>query len=478
MWFRFLLGFLIFLGLPSFALQNKILRGPYLQNPKQNSILIKYRTKNPTPTLVKYWKQNSPDRLLRYQDMVSTTDHHVLLTNLDTNSFYEYEIESQTKNIFENISNSSLEYQFKTLGSSSEALLWVIGDPGVAGYKEFRKKYKKNQQNILLNFLAYQKAKNLRDPDAILSLGDNTYFYGFDEEYQKGFFDQYDFLLSKLPVYTVFGNHDAGIDKNYLTYNSRSYPKPHGVYFDIFDSPNKQAYYSFNLGSAHFIVLDSFDSLWEQLKSDRSNYEKVWSQNSIVPNPMLDWLKEDLANNKSRWTVVAFHHPPYGTDDEGSQQNNLFRAWMNSNVVPIIEKYQVDLVLCGHIHNYQRSYPVKSSEEVLDISLNKQEALDFAQNPYKNKLSKLFSQSNLSSFKATPQQSKINKYLKNSGTIYAIIGSSGAAFNSIEVNPNQMFAVQKQIEGSALLAITESKLSLKFITINGEIGDEFLIESL
>ena len=49
--------------------------------------------------------------------------------------------QTQTKNIFENISNSSLEYQFKTLGSSSEALLWVIGDPGVAGYKEFRKKF-------------------------------------------------------------------------------------------------------------------------------------------------------------------------------------------------------------------------------------------------------------------------------------------------------------------------------------------------
>jgi len=475
--FCLLISFVLFWSLPSLALQNKVSRGPYLQLPKQNSILIKYRTKKSCPTLVKYWKQADPERIFRYQDMVSSQYHQILLTGLDSNTFYEYHIESQFKNQFENISNSSLEYQFKTLSSSSEALIWLIGDPGISGFKDFRKKFKNNQRNVLVNFLAYQKVKNLRDPDAILSLGDNTYFYGFDDEYQKGFFDQYDFLLSKIPLYTVFGNHDAGIDKNYLTYNSRSYPYSHGTYFDTFDSPNKQAYYSFNLGSAHFVVLDSFDSLWEELKSDRSNYEKVWNPSSASSNLMLDWLKHDLAINKSRWTIVAFHHPPYGTDEEGSHQNNLFRAWMNSNVVPIIEKYQVDLVLCGHIHNYQRSFPVKSIIDVSASKINQSEDSKSEKNSYKNKISKILKQTDLTSYKAVPQLNSLNKYTKLSGTIYTIIGSSGAAFNTIDSNPNKMFAVQKQIEGSALLAITESNLSLKFITINGEIGDEFVIES-
>lgn len=471
-----LLGLIFFGCFPSLALQNKITRGPYLQNPSKSSILIKYRTKNATPTLVKYWKQSSPDKIFRYQDMVSVDKHRVLLTNLDSNTLYEYQIESQSKTNFENISNQNLEYQFKTLGSSKDALFWVIGDPGVAGFKQFRKKLKDNQKNVLLSFLTYQESKNIRDPDAILSLGDNTYFYGLDDEYQKGFFDQYEILLPKLPVYTVFGNHDAGIDKEYLTYNSRSYPKPHGVYFDIFDSPNKKAYYSFDFGCAHFIVLDSFDSLWEQINLDRSNYEQVWNQNSSARNLMLDWLVKDLSKNKSRWTIVAFHHPPYGTDDEGSHQKNLFRAWMNSNVVPIIERYQVDLVLCGHIHNYQRSFPIKSILDLTPNEKNQNEETISDTTTYEQKLTKLSNEAILSSYKSIIQSNDTKKYSKNSGTIYAIIGSSGAAFNAIDSNPNQMFAFQKQIEGSALLAITETRLSWKFITVNGEIGDEFSIE--
>jgi Icc-related predicted phosphoesterase len=478
---RFFLTLSVFLviGLPSLAKANEILRGPYLQNPSKTSITLRYRTKKPTPTLIKYWKQSSPEKIFRYQDAVVSLDHKAVLNNLDPNTFYEYGIESQNKTQFEDISESSLEYQFKTQSSKDEALLWVIGDPGVAGFKNFRKKYKNNQKNVLANFLAYQYSKNLRDPDMILSLGDNTYFYGFDNEYQKGFFDEYDVMLSKIPVYTVFGNHDAGINKEFLIYNSRSYPSPHGVYFDIFESPNHQAYYSFDLGGAHFIVLDSFDALWEDLKSDRSNYEKIWTPESSTANPMLDWLKQDLAANKSNWTIVAFHHPPYGYDEEGSNKHNLWRAWMNSNVVPLIEKHQVDLVLCGHIHNYQRSFPIKS---VIDIDENQSpkpsnQNQDSDKNPYHSKIQRLFDQVKFNHHKASILSSNKNKYIKNKGTIYTILGSSGAAFNTIDINPDKMFAVQSQVEGSALMAITASKLSFRYITIKGDIIDEFTIES-
>ena len=470
--------FLIF-GLPSQAQINKILRGPYLQNPSKNSITLKYKTKKTTPTLIKYWKQNSPEKIFRYQDSVVNLDHKAVLENLEPNNIYEYRIESQNKTSFEDISDPSLEYQFKTQNFKEETLVWVIGDPGVAGFKNFRKKYKNNQRNVLANFLAYQYSRNLRDPDLILSLGDNTYFYGFDDEYQKGFFDEYDVMLSKIPVYTVFGNHDAGINKDFLVYNSRSYPSPHGVYFDIFDSPNKKAYYSFDSGGAHFIVLDSFDALWEDLKADRSNYEKLWTPESSTANSMLDWLKQDLAANKSNWTIVAFHHPPYGHDEEGSNKHDLWRAWMNSNVVPLIEQYQVDLVLCGHIHNYQRSFPLNS---VIDSDDNQgpkssKENSHSNQTPYQSKIQKLFEQVKFNHHKALVRSTNLNKYKKNNGTIYTILGSSGAAFNTIDINPDKMFAVQSQIEGSGLLAITASKLSFRYITIKGDIIDEFSIEA-
>jgi acid phosphatase type 7 len=477
--FRFLLVVVFFVFLPTDASQNKIVRGPYLQNPSQNNILLRYRTKNLSPTLLKYWKQNSPEQILIYQDMVLTNNHQVLLTNLDSNSSYEYQIESQNKSKVENISVSDMDYKFKTQSTHDEALVWVIGDPGIAGFENFRKKYKHNQKNVLNKFLDYQQVNKLRDPDALLSLGDNTYFYGFDEEYQKGFFDEYNFLLSKIPLYTVFGNHDAGINKQYLTYSSRSYPSPRGVFFDIFNSPNNKPYYSFNLGCAHFIILDSFDSLWEDLKPDQSNFQRVWTSNSQYPNSMIDWLNEDLSKNKSKWTIVAFHHPPYGTDDEGSNRAELWRAWMNSYIVPIIEKYKVDLVLCGHIHNYQRSYPIKSvietsSSEVLD---NKSFSNKKNKASYKAFIHQLLIDSKLSSYNPVVKSIELKNYIKDTGTIYNILGSSGAAFNPIEDNPFGMFAVQSQIEGSALLSISSQKLNWKFITIKGDIIDDFTIEA-
>lgn len=465
------------LSLPCSAAENKLLRGPYLQNPSKNNITIKYRTQKSSPTLIKYWKLSSPQVIYKYEDLVLETDHRAVLIGLEGDTVYEYEIESQQKKSLENISQKS--YRFKTQNSKEEALVYVLGDPGVEGFKNFRQNYKNNQKKVLDSFLSFKPQKNLRDPDLILSLGDNTYFYGFDDEYQKGFFDQYSDLLMKIPVYTVFGNHDAGINKEFFTYNSRSYPSPRGVYFKIFDSPTQKPYYSFDLGGAHFIVLDSFDSLWEDLKTDRSNYEKPWSNQSKSRNSMLDWLEADLSSHKSNWTIVAFHHPPYGSDDEGSNKQELWRAWMNAYVVPVIEKHKVDLVLCGHIHNYQRSFPVKS---ILDTSVNegskkKTSAVKKHKALYQAKTQQLLIDTKLNPRKPLVQSSKLNNYMKNTGTIYTILGSSGAAFNPIEDNPDKMFAVQAQIEGSAVLSITAKELNFKFITIKGDIIDEFTIQS-
>lgn len=365
-------------------------------------------------------------------------------------------------------------------------MVLILGDPGVAGHESFRKRYKNNQEKVLVNFYAYQFSKNLRDPDIILSLGDNTYFYGSDQEYQQGFFEPYQGLLSKVPVYTVFGNHDAGINKEFYTYNARSYPQPQGVYYDTFSMPGSKAYYSFDLANAHFIILDSFDSLWEDLKSDHSNYEKIWTDKSNSKNSMLEWLKQDLSRNQSKWTIVAFHHPPYGSDEEGSGKKDLWRAWMNAYVVPIIEAHKVDLVLCGHIHNYQRSYPIQSSIELTsngdlsassydhEPSSNKKIKAHKAQ--YQENLRKILSGLDLVYHQANVKSAHPNRYTQKSGTIYTILGSSGAAFNTIEDNPYKMFAVQAQIEGALILGITPKVLSARFITIKGDIIDEFQIE--
>lgn len=62
----------------------------------------------------------------------------------------------------------------------------------------------------------------------------------------------------------------------------------------------------------------------------------------------LDWLEEILENNPNKWTVLTFHHPIFSSA-EGRDNKEL-----RDKLLPIIEKYSVDLVLQGHDHTYAR----------------------------------------------------------------------------------------------------------------------------
>ena len=108
-------------------------------------------------------------------------------------------------------------------------------------------------------------------------------------------------------------------------------------------SSGTEAYYSFDYANVHFIVLDSMDS-------------------SRAPgSAMLTWLQADLSGTTQEWVIVYFHHPPYtkGSHDSDSAADSGGRlVAMRENVLPILEAGGVDLVLGGHSHIYERSYPL------------------------------------------------------------------------------------------------------------------------
>jgi 3',5'-cyclic AMP phosphodiesterase CpdA len=60
------------------------------------------------------------------------------------------------------------------------------------------------------------------------------------------------------------------------------------------------------------------------------------------------WMKTLLANNPNRWTIMAFHHPIYSSV-KGRNNKKLIKHWK-----PVIEEYDVDLVIQGHDHVYAR----------------------------------------------------------------------------------------------------------------------------
>ena len=63
----------------------------------------------------------------------------------------------------------------------------------------------------------------------------------------------------------------------------------------------------------------------------------------------LSWLDSILTDAKEDWVVVAGHHPIYAyTDKEDSERGD-----MQKKVDSILRKHNVDMYICGHIHNYQ-----------------------------------------------------------------------------------------------------------------------------
>ena len=144
----------------------------------------------------------------------------------------------------------------------------------------------------------------------------------------KLFFNPIGHLISHVPLYTVIGNHE---DMS-------------GNYFNFFCPPcDTLAYYSINYGNAHVIILNTE----EEALIDAPNQVK--------------WLIDDLESNQdATWKFVVFHVPPFTS---GGNYYSSFRLEVKELLVPIFQKYGVDMVLSGHDHHYERSFPIGSKSD-------------------------------------------------------------------------------------------------------------------
>ena len=105
-------------------------------------------------------------------------------------------------------------------------------------------------------------------------------------------------------------------------------------------------YYSFDWGNAHFICLDSNTPLQRAVTAD---------------GEMLRWLERDLRATRKFWRIAVMHHPPFAG---GPNQAEVSSSIVRGRIVPILEKYGVQLVFSGHEHSYQRSHHLRNGSAV------------------------------------------------------------------------------------------------------------------
>jgi hypothetical protein len=97
----------------------------------------------------------------------------------------------------------------------------------------------------------------------------------------------------------------------------------------------RMANFSLDQGNAHWTILDA-------------NATVDWTDPELQ-----DWVARDLEAAKgARWRFVSFHQPGFNSSKEhfGEQYMRI--------LAPVFEAGKVDLVFNGHVHNYQRTYPM------------------------------------------------------------------------------------------------------------------------
>lgn len=72
--------------------------------------------------------------------------------------------------------------------------------------------------------------------------------------------------------------------------------------------------------------------------------------NVIIGLDQIIWMHSVLADNPNRWTVVTFHQPLF-SGSTGRDNPGIRLMWQ-----PILEQYDVDLILQGHDHVYARGH--------------------------------------------------------------------------------------------------------------------------
>ncbi|MEP6748244.1 MAG: metallophosphoesterase, partial [Bacteroidota bacterium] len=200
------------------------------------------------------------------------------------------------------------------------------------------------------------------------------------------------------------------------------------------------------------------------------------------------WLKADLAANAGthKWTIVCMHHPPY-TNGTHISDNESDLGAVRQKIVPILERFGVDVVLSGHSHVYERSFLVKDHTG-LSGTFNNGTA---AGGKLLNKSSARYDGSAGSAASInTPFDSSaavsscpyftIDSVYKH-GTVYVVAGSAGQVFAN--TNPTYpVFYTRNESasdggEGGALyLEIQDNRLDAKFVgSIDGTIRDQFTI---
>ena len=411
----------VLLTLGGAAHAQEIVRRPYLQQLTPTSVVIVWTTDVGADSRVSYG--SSPTDLTEQVILApQVTQHEVTVTGLTAGTRYYYSVGSANGLL----AGADTSHYFETsppVGTPKKFRAWLVGDSGTGGTRQAQ------VRDAMLQFTgAY-------GPHMFLHVGDMAYTTGTTAEFTDNFFAPYAAVLRHTVVWPALGNHEGA---------SSDSQTQSGPYYTAYVTPKAaeagglpsgtEAYYSFDYGNVHFIVLDSHDSPRDP------------------GGAMLTWMQSDLSATNQDWIIAYWHHPPYTKGSHNSDTEGQLID-MRENALPILEAGGVDLVLAGHSHIYERSYlidgaydtPTTAAGHIKDPGDGK----PLGAGPYR----KLVGQNS------------------HDGAVYIVAGHGGTGVAGAGDHPVMYFS--EVDHGSCILDVQENRLALTNIRWDGVVSDRF-----
>ena len=263
-------------------------------------------------------------------DGSTTYIHEGTITDLTPNTKYEYRVGYSTD-------RRSNWYSLETAGAGEYEVL-IYPDSQSGDYSGWEQVVKNSAK---------------RNPGTALYISMGDLVDNGEQAYQwRTWLDSIKPLSARIPLAPTLGNHEMYT----LDWKMRE-PRAYLSYFDVQNNGNatfNRRYYSYDYGDVHYVVLDT--QLYESTHEDNHD-----THHPDLYDVQVQWLRQDLASNTKKWTVVLMHRDPfqYAFDRPGASRAAGFDE-EGVLFMPIFDEFHVDLVLSAHLHSYRNRGHVRN----------------------------------------------------------------------------------------------------------------------
>ncbi|KAG2372801.1 hypothetical protein C9374_013165 [Naegleria lovaniensis] len=286
------------------------------------------------------------------ESSVTGFDHAILLNNLTFDTTYYYRVGFGNvvngKPVF-TVQSDSTHYFTTRSKDISEVTIVIFGDMGIffceSNIERISKIVKDNTGNG--NFFIYH-------------VGDISYadsYPGFMYQYVwDKFFEHWEGVQPYVPYMTTVGNHEygprLGPDKHSFEYNFTAYNHKFWMPLRNDTKYGHNMWYHFDFGPVRIVAIDT-----------ETNYPNAPFQ-PVFQGDHVSYVKNAIMNanrTQTPFLMTVGHRPIYSTEKGFSDANGNVVG--DSKILQELfendyKKYRVDMAICGHVHAYERQYPI------------------------------------------------------------------------------------------------------------------------